>query len=489
MTSPVLVEYITYCGSVLEHHIADASTQAVFEQTFSVSRFRTTFDVPTLPLLVGLDFEWKPDRAGQNNPISVMQFACWDTVFLLRMSDCLELPPWLTDFLESDGEIVKITASFDIADKQKLQSSFKWDFDIKAFRTSFCDIAELAAAREIPQGMLKMAHHLKVPFQKLKSVGTSDWDSASRKGLTSEQREYAANDAFFQLYLFGRLLQLPPTPDRTILDSWNTISPELEARLRLVENSGYYKGFMALRNVLKDAIDVLSRSLGSGGCTNLNALNHFKPVQAALKTAPVQLNAHFLRQNSDIFVCFFRDGELRVRLRTTESDDEMKETSLSDSDDAAFISQVQGLLAAYEPPARKKRRLEAVWVPGRAILTRAQLNRLERCSRNCLVETSYDSEDGVLLRLARHPRAPDDVAYMDSNVCQLCEDLDIDAADAKQRLEGDEKFMQYWSLLRRVEAKSEEEHAISRNLRARSRILADAHRLALRLSSQVSLLQ
>ena len=198
----VLAEYVTYSGVVLELHIADASAQSTFERAFSVSRYRATFDVLG-PLLVGLDFEWKPDKAGQNNPISLMQFACWDTVLLLRMPNCSELPPWLTQFLESGDDVVKVTASFDVADKRKLQRSFNWDFDAKAVHTSYWDIAELAAAREIPQGMLKMAHHFEIPFQKRKDVGASDWESAGHKGLTAEQREYAANDAFFQLYLLG----------------------------------------------------------------------------------------------------------------------------------------------------------------------------------------------------------------------------------------------------------------------------------------------
>ena len=33
-------------------------------------RFREQCDAVDLPLLVGLDFEWKPDKAGSDNPIA-----------------------------------------------------------------------------------------------------------------------------------------------------------------------------------------------------------------------------------------------------------------------------------------------------------------------------------------------------------------------------------------------------------------------------------
>ncbi|CAL1139049.1 unnamed protein product [Cladocopium goreaui] len=416
-----------------------------------------------------------------------MQFACWDTVLLLRVPNCSELPPWLTQFLESGDDVVKVTASFGVADKRKLQRSFNWDFDAKAVHTSYWDIAELAAAREIPQGMLKMAHHFEIPFQKRKDVGASDWESAGHKGLTAEQREYAANDAFFQLYLLGRLLQVPPLPEKKLLDSWDAISQKMEVSLKRVDNAEYYNKFMALRDVIRDAVDVLSRALGSDGCTNINELKQFKSVQAALKSmAPVQLNAHFLRQNSDVFVCFFRDGTLRVRLQSSESDEDVDGTETAEQDDATFLEKVQESLAAYRHPTGKKRKLgEPLWVPARAILTRAQVERFEKSPENSSIETSYDSEDGMLLRLARHPRAPDDLEYMDEHISKLSRNLDIDVEDAKQRLKSDEKFMQFWSLIRSVEVNSEEERAISRNLGARTQILADAHHLAKRLSSEV----
>mmetsp|Transcript_39719 Transcript_39719/g.91830 ORF Transcript_39719/g.91830 Transcript_39719/m.91830 type:complete len:594 (-) Transcript_39719:77-1858(-) len=497
MAVPVPAEYVTFSGQVIEGNISEDSTRQAFEDTFSLSRFREAFaSKADGPLMVGIDFEWKPDRGHDNNRIALMQFACWDTVMLIRTIGCSELPAWLSNFLETGLDIIKITASFDTGDKAKLAHSFGWEFDKKAIAASYWDIAELADARSMPHGLLKLAHHLETPIQKLKSVGTSNW--ARSAGLSPEQRAYAADDAFFQLYLFGKLLAVraaeSPAEER-LLKTCQVMEPKLKEAVRTVDNSAYQANFLALRKVVQDAVDVLSKALGSGGCTNLNELLAYRAVRKAVasqKTSRVQVNSHFLRQNGDIFVVFFRDGLLKVRPRLpNQCEEEDEPVALQEEEMSALVSEVQELLAAYEPPTGKKQSVinrtaaEVLWVPARAILTKAQIASFEaslNSGGSDSVETSYDTEDGLLLRLVRHPRAPDDIEYMDRSVRQLQDNLEIDAEDAKRRLNSDEKFMQFWSLLRSVEVNSAEETAIDRSLRARTRILADSQRLALRIS-------
>eukprot|EP00435_Cladocopium_sp_Y103_P063711 s324_g25.t1 len=146
----------------------------------------------------------------------------------------------------------------------------------------------------------------------------------------------------------------------------------MEVSLKRVDNAEYYNKFMALRDIIRDAVDVLSRALGSGCCTNINELKQFKSVQAALKTmAPVQLNAHFLRQNSDIFVCFFRDSTLRVRLRSSESDEDVDGTETAeqdDVDDATFLERGRHPQTGYA--AREWRVTPQVAVLGAALAPR-----------------------------------------------------------------------------------------------------------------------
>ncbi|CAK9027944.1 Werner syndrome ATP-dependent helicase-like, partial [Durusdinium trenchii] len=439
MSHGPLAEYVTFSGTLLEYDLASEKAQAAFEGAFSVLRFREQCDAVDLPLLVGLDFEWKPDKAGSDNPIALMQFACWDTVLLLRTVGAAELPGWLRAFLESGEEILKVVASFDLADKRKLKNSFGWDFEEQAVKASYWDIAELAGAQGLPQGMLKMAQYFELPLQKLKSVGTSNWSAE----LTLEQRRYAADDAFFQLYLLGRLLPSARSDSRSMQASWSAIREELERNIKKVDNSKYKANFMALRAVLLDAVHQLSRALGAGGCTDLNQLKQFQAIQVALaqQTGPVvQLNAQFLRQNSDLVVCFYRDGRLHVRVRSEGSDSEDQEEEVLETEE--LILKVQELLVAYKPPIGKKPSAlrEVLWVPARAILSKSQIASLESCRSDC-IETSYDSEDGLLLRLARHPRAPDDHKHLELSVHSLSELSQIDPAEAKSRLTADEKFM------------------------------------------------
>ena len=497
MAPPVSAEYATFGGHVVECEVWDKATQQIFEDSISLSRFHAAFSVVNHPLMVGLDFEWKPDRGLAENRIAVIQVACWDTAVLLRTVGCSELPAWLQSFLETGAhEVIKVVASFDHADKEKLLRSFGWDFDSKAVKSSYWDIADLADARSIPRGLFKMAQYFHVPIRKLKMVGTSNWANGK---LSQEQRAYAADDAFFQLYLFGKLLDVSAAEvEERILKAWQLISKRMEGSINKVDNSAYQANFLALRDVVRNAVDVLSNALGSGGSTNLNEILNYQPVKtavAAQKHCPVQINAHFLRQNADAFVVFFRDGQLRVKTRLEDQDAEGRNAPAADLSEEVtedLIFEVQELLAAYKAPNSKKSRVpEPPWVPARAILSRPQCARLEgclsRCARSKSVESCYDSEDGLLLRLVHHPRAPDHAEYMERSVQGLArEAVEIDADEARRRLGSDDKFMQFWKLLRAVEINSPEEMAIAGNLRARMRIHAHAHRLATRISADVT---
>ena len=501
MAPPVSAEYATFGGHVVECEVSDKATQHIFEDAMSLSRFQAAFSVENHPLMVGLDFEWKPDKRGaETNRIALIQVACWDTCVLLRTVNCSELPAWFQSFLETGDEVIKVVASFDQADKEKLLRSFGWDFKSKAVKSSFWDIADLADAHSVPRGLFKMAQYFHVPIQKLKMVGTSNWENDK---LSQEQRAYAADDAFFQLYLFGKLLDVSaPEVEKKILKAWQLISEKIEGSINMVDNSAYQANFLALREVVRNAVDVLSNALGSGGSTNLNEILNYQPVKtavAAQKHSPVQINAHFLRQNADAFVVFFRDGQLRVKTRLAEEDAEVRNGSDADlsEDVEALIFEVQELLAAYKAPNGKKPRLpEPPWVPARAVLSRPQCARLEACLSSRFekrsrahFESCYDSEDGLLLRLLHHPRAPDDAEYMERSVQGLVLAVEIDADEARRRLGSDDKFMHFWKLLRAVEMNSPEEMAIAGSLRARARIHADAHRLATRISVDVAWLQ
>jgi hypothetical protein len=205
--------YFKFTGRIVEVHALDDSAGAAYRDIFARERFEAEFKVDGLPQLVGLDLEWKPDKCRPHmmcdsrpgNPVALIQLACWDSVLLIRTTGCDEMPPWLRNCLE-DAHIVKVSASFDVADKAKLKSSFGWDFD-KQVRdpASFVDVAEQAKEFRLPLGLKRLCENLKAPMLKLHEVGCSKW--ATEVELSNQQRPSAAEDAFFTLYVFGLILE------------------------------------------------------------------------------------------------------------------------------------------------------------------------------------------------------------------------------------------------------------------------------------------
>lgn len=195
---------------------------------------------------------------------------------------------------------------------------------------------------------------------------------------------------------------------------------------------------------------------------------------------------------------FFRDGDVRVRLRAA---DDAEDEDLGDKvahvlrdaeEESRFVTSVLDKLLKYEPPVEKKQSVlhrhvpEPFWVPARAILNKQETALIEAvATRSDSIETSF-SDDGLILRMARHPRAADDLEHLDRCVERLSTETGIDEEEARQRLNDDDKFMQFWGTLRIIEAGSAEEKAVARSLEARGRMMADAHILSSRIESKPS---
>jgi ribonuclease D len=216
---------------------------------FGRKRFDDAFpDAAGMPMPIGLDLEWKPDaNPSSNNPIALIQLACWDAVLLIRTVGCCQMPPWLTECLE-DPSRVKITSSFDLSDRHKLRTTFGWDFSERVrVPSSFLDIADMAKLRRLPYGLRRMAAEFGLPMLKAKEVGCSNW---SREKLTDAQRQYAADDAFFTLYLFGCLCEhTKPRDDTSALSTftaWRCCQSLMWNLLEHVDNSEYNRRFMEL---------------------------------------------------------------------------------------------------------------------------------------------------------------------------------------------------------------------------------------------------
>ncbi|CAK0887176.1 unnamed protein product [Prorocentrum cordatum] len=355
--------------------------------------------------------------------------------------------------------------------------------------------------------MLKMSQFFKIPMLKLKSVGKSNW--ARTGGLDSHQRSYAADDAFFQLYLVGKVLEhgragatsqtsgAADPAEQTILKVWWATLGRMDEVLQFVDYRRYRDGFLGLRGVITDALNALGKALGWTGSSCINDLLRVKGVQQTLaklhKKSGVVLDAQFLRQNRDVFDVFYKDTEVRVRLRAPRDGDDVQgagaDLEVVPEATERFQSELLELLAAYEPPIGERPTVfgrnipEAFWVPAKAVLDRRQEAVFEKCMDTLdSVEVSYSDTDGWLLRMTRHPRAPDDVAHMDRSAKDLQAALGLEEAEARRRLNKDAKYMQWWGTLRILEAGGWQEQMVQRTFRARVRILTDAQSLADRAS-------
>eukprot|EP00929_Paragymnodinium_shiwhaense_P005798 TRINITY_DN10816_c0_g1_i1.p1 TRINITY_DN10816_c0_g1~~TRINITY_DN10816_c0_g1_i1.p1 ORF type:complete len:664 (-),score=159.78 TRINITY_DN10816_c0_g1_i1:83-2074(-) len=509
-TAP-LEEYFRFSGRIVEidAFAPGPDDEKIVSELFSRSRFEAAFPEggADLPMLLGVDLEWKPDKGflATNYPVALIQLACWDAVLLIRTVGCKRLPEWLAALFE-DESVIKVVASFEVSDKAKLRSSFGWDFDERVAKTSsFLDVAMLAKSRQVPQGLFRMAQFFKKPMLKLKSVGGSNW--ASDKGLTPEQRIYAADDAFFTLYLLGFVLEegrgqrCEPEDLERALGHCKLVRSAMEGYLEHLKNTEIFEMITELRDALKDAVGKLSTALGAGGSASLNSLSATKSVQKALaaaqKASGVSLGVRFFRQNSDLFDLHFESGEPRVKLRALASEAGTN-GGAQDEQDSTFMARVIDALAAYKPPSGKHETImntplrEAAWVPARAFLSERECSRFEDCVAHCsmaeMVETSFCEPDGLLLKLLRHPRASD--AQLQLRRCvQLMLSVAESLADtagrlaeeeAKARLLADSKASLVMEAFRLIENGSPEEGQATRSLRARARILADAHVLAAR---------
>jgi len=504
--------FLRFTGRVVEVDANHDSAGAAFDELFSRSRFEAAFPdaaAQCLPRLVGVDFEWRPDRArpssGNNsspgNPIALVQLACWDAVLLIRTIGCRRMPEWLAEFLE-DSSIVKVSASFDVCDKQKLKHTFGWDFEEKVKDvSSYIDIAELAKERGVPHGMMKMAVALGAPLLKSKEFGQSDW--ATEGELSAGQKAYAADDAFFTLYLLGKLCEREPSTGSTpgssaesrlskASASWLLISSSMQKLLEAVDNRVYKECFFQLRDVVKDAVVALSNALGSAGHASFSSIFKVHEVEKMLssigKRCKLTLSAGFLRQNEDLFSIFRRDNEIKVRMRQCDSDDQYNADS---EEDSVFLNRVVDLLVAYRPPDEKDRTLvnravpEATPIPARAIMTSNERRRWEECSTKFseTIQTTQTSTDGTVLKLLRHPRGPDRDEHLAKCAKTLQDAVGIEAKEAQERLKVDEKFVQFWEAMALLQKGSVEEVNTARTLRARTRILIDSHRLAAKVSA------
>jgi len=263
--------------------------------------------------LVGLDFEWPWDRFGQDNPLALVQISTFDKVVLAPvLPTAAELPAWVRSLL-LDRSIQKVVAGFDVMDRHKLGQK---GLACGEGEDAWLDIGVLAEelGDKVPSvGLRKLCYHFGYPIRKDRKVCMGDWSAPI---LADDQKQYAADDAFFQLLVCGHLLEmldpaeLSPAREQA-LASWRFGRSMMLRVQRDVGNADFVRDFWALRNaVLVELRDRMEKACGVRAWVVASHLASGRTVRLALKQTNVSLNKTFVRQNRDILE--MRKGEERA---------------------------------------------------------------------------------------------------------------------------------------------------------------------------------
>ena len=147
--------------------------------------------------ILGFDTEAKPAfKKGVYNPVSLIQLATDDEVFIIRNLLC-GFPGDLVRIFE-DPSILKVGAAIrdDIKDLQKLR---------KFNAAGFEDISTIASENGVRQIGAKNLTAIFLGKRISKAQQTSNWE---REQLTPAQLDYAATDAFLGLKVYEEFQKL-----------------------------------------------------------------------------------------------------------------------------------------------------------------------------------------------------------------------------------------------------------------------------------------
>ncbi|MFQ3214231.1 MAG: ribonuclease D [Marivirga sp.] len=147
--------------------------------------------------ILGFDTEAKPAfKKGVYNPVSVIQLATEDEVFVIRNLLCGFAGDLVRIF--EDPSIIKVGAAIrdDLKDLQKLR---------KFMPAGFEDISTIASENGVKQIGAKNLTAIFLGKRISKAQQTSNWE---REQLTTAQLDYAATDAYLGLKVYQEFQKL-----------------------------------------------------------------------------------------------------------------------------------------------------------------------------------------------------------------------------------------------------------------------------------------
>ncbi len=144
--------------------------------------------------VIGFDTESRPAfRKGQYFPVSLIQLAIPDTVYLVRVQKTGFTPALASFFADEQYLKVGISIRDDIKEMQKLGH-----FDAEAC----LDLNEIAKEMEIENAGVRNLSAIFLNMRISKGQQTTNWENDE---LTEKQQKYAATDAWVCLEIFQEL--------------------------------------------------------------------------------------------------------------------------------------------------------------------------------------------------------------------------------------------------------------------------------------------
>ncbi|MFO8053863.1 MAG: 3'-5' exonuclease [Bacteroidales bacterium] len=146
--------------------------------------------------IIGFDTEHKPSfKKGENHPVSLIQMAIREKVFLFRVNK-LKLPNALITIFENK-EIIKVGVG--------LEDDFNGLQKLKPFKPrGFVDLSKYFQFHNYKQSSLKYLAAMVLNIRISKNQQVSNWE---REQLSPSQIKYAATDAWIPRELYLALLE------------------------------------------------------------------------------------------------------------------------------------------------------------------------------------------------------------------------------------------------------------------------------------------
>lgn len=159
----------------------------------------------SLPVALGIDFEWRPDFKDSNHPIAVMQLASKEEVLVVSLSRLnYKLTAAMKTLLKTGSRGLFRLVGYDLRQDSRKLAHWNPETFSRTWNVSSSHVMDLAfcpGSPARPIGLNKLSEKLLgIPGKQNHRLSVSNWS----RPLTAEQVRYAARDSWAALQIYLR---------------------------------------------------------------------------------------------------------------------------------------------------------------------------------------------------------------------------------------------------------------------------------------------